>query len=289
MRQPLHAMFLHAHPDDESSKGAGTMARYVREGYRVSIVTFTDGGAGDILNPKMDRPGIRERLHEVRRAEMREALRVLGIEEHHALDFPDSGYVEGFDRDGSQLDPGCFYNLPLLDVLDRLVPILRATRPDVVVTYDYDGGYPHPDHIRTHQVTVAAVDAAADPAMFPDAGEPWHVRKLYWHATFNLRRVETLHDACLERGMDSPFAKWLDGWDRSVPDPVTTSVDCTGYVGIRNDALRAHATQVDPDGFWFSLPDEVVEQVYPWEDYTLAASTVPTPEGLERSLFESLE
>src|SRR5688500_5047135 len=99
----LHAMFVHAHPDDESSKGAATMARYAKEGYHVSVVTCTDGAAGDILNPAMDRPGVLERMVQIREEELERALEILGVETHVHLGYPDSGYVEGFEGDGTLL------------------------------------------------------------------------------------------------------------------------------------------------------------------------------------------
>lgn len=282
-------MFVHAHPDDESSKGAGTMARYVKEGYRVSVVTLTDGRAGDVLNPRIDPATLPAPMVEVRRAELAEALRVLGITEHHPLDYPDSGWVDDFDGDGTRLAPDAFYNVALQDVLERLVPLLRSSRPHVVVTYDENGGYPHPDHIRTHQVTVAALDAAADPRRFPDAGPTWRPAKLYYFATFNRRRVLALHHACLEHGLESPFARWMDRLEEErPPDRITTQIDVGDHLATARAALRAHATQVDPDGRWFSIPDEVVRGAYPWEDYRLARSEVATDRP-ERSLFAGLE
>ncbi len=282
-----HAMFVHAHPDDESSKGAATMARYVKEGHRVSVVTCTDGKAGDILNPAMDRPGVRERLTEIRREELARALEILGVTDHWWLGYADSGYVEDFKGDGSVLAPDCFFNADLDEAIGRLVRIVRAERPEVLVTYPPDGGYPHPDHIRCHDVAAGAFEAAADPERYPDAGEPWQVSKLYYVGAFNRRKVEALHAACLERGIDSPYGDWLERWDPKDEDPTTTSVEVADYLSARSQALIAHATQIDPHGMWFSVPDEVVAEVYPWEDFELAKSHVPT-EVPEDSLFAGL-
>src|SRR3712207_1701289 len=132
---PLSAMFVHAHPDDESSKGAATMARYAKEGYRITVVTCTDGAAGDILNPAMDRPGVLERMVEIRREELERALEILGVSEHFDLGYPDSGYVEDFEGDGTQLDEDCFFNVPLEESTGALVAVIRRERPDVLVTY----------------------------------------------------------------------------------------------------------------------------------------------------------
>ena len=282
-----HAMFVHAHPDDESSKGAATMARYAKEGHRVSVVTCTDGGAGDILNPAMDRPGIKERIVEIRQAEIAEALEILGVTEHWWLDYPDSGYVEGFEGDGSLLAPDCFYNAPIDEAVERLVRIVRVEKPDVLVTYPEGGGYPHPDHIRTHDITVAAFDAAGDPERYPDAGEPWTPQKLYYVGAFNRRKVEVLHAACGDLGIESPFTGWLERWDPDEKDPSTTQIDVGDFLEQRTRALIAHATQVDPAGMWFKVPDETIREIYPWEDYTLARSVVPV-QLPEDSLFAGL-
>lgn len=288
MGGPLHAMFVHAHPDDESSKGAGTMARYVKEGYRVSVVTLTDGARGDILNPAMDRPGVRDDLVAIRNAELTEALSLLGVTEGHLLGWPDSGWVDEFTGDGTALDPSCFYNVALAAVLERLVPLLRSTRPDVLVTYDETGGYPHPDHIATHTVSVAAVEAAADPASHPAAGEPWRVRKVYYHATFTRRRVVALHEAALAAEVESPYGEWLEHWgDRADPE-VTTSVDVGDHMAQARQALLAHRTQIDPGSSWFALPEEMVRSVWPHEDYVLARSDVATTLP-EDTLFAGLE
>ncbi|HWH33050.1 MAG TPA: mycothiol conjugate amidase Mca [Egibacteraceae bacterium] len=283
----FHAMFVHAHPDDESSKGAATMARYAKEGHRVSVVTCTDGGAGDILNPAMDRPGVKERIVEIRREELAEALEILGVADHWWLGYPDSGYVEGFEGDGTLLPADCFYNAPMDEAVERLVRIVRAERPDVLVTYPEGGGYPHPDHIRTHDITVAAFDAAGDASRYPDAGPPWTTKKLYYVGAFNRRKVEALHAACAERGIESPFTGWLERWDPDEKDPSTTQVDVGEFLGHRTRALIAHATQVDPAGMWFKVPDEVIREVYPFEDYTLARSVVPV-QLPEDSLFAGL-
>ena len=284
----LHAMFVHAHPDDESSKGAATMARYVKEGHRVSVVTCTDGMAGDILNPAMDRPGVAERMAEIRKEELARALEILTVQEHFWLGYPDSGYVKDFDGDGSALDPDCFYNAPVEEATGRLVALVRAERPDVIVTYPEGGGYPHPDHIRCHDISIAAFEAAGDPDRFPEAGPPWQPRKLYYVGVYNRRKVEALHAACGERGIESPFTGWLERFDPDETDPTTTSVDVGDFLPQRTQALLAHATQVDPDGMWFRVPDDVVREVYPYEDFVLARSLVPT-DLPESSLFAGLE
>ena len=169
-------MAVHAHPDDESSKGAATIARYAAEGHDVLVVTLTGGERGDILNPAMDRPGILENLPQVRRDEMAEAAAALGVSQTW-LGFVDSGLPQG-----DPLPPvpeGSFATVPLEESTEALVRVVRDFRPHVMVTYDEHGGYPHPDHIRCHEVSVAADEVARDHGAFPGTGAPWTIRKLY--------------------------------------------------------------------------------------------------------------
>lgn len=285
-------MFLHAHPDDESSKGAGTMARYAKEGARVSVLTFTDGGQGDILNPALaDDPTVKENLVEVRKGEIADALRILGVTDHFDLAYPDSGWVEEFAGDGRRphedLAEDCFYNAPMADVLQRAVPIVRATRPQVLVTYDERGGYPHPDHIRTHTATIALWQAAADPSFMPEAGPAWRASKIYYQMSFTHRRLSQLVVACEERGIETPFKEWLERWDATKPERITTSVEVGDFIAARTAALKAHRTQIDPEGQWFSIPDELIAEIYPYEDFRLAFSEVHT-ERPEADLFTGL-
>ena len=282
-----HAMFVHAHPDDESSKGAATMAKLADQGYRVSVVTLTDGSAGEILNPKMDRPGVAERMPEVRRQELARALDVIGVTDHFWLGYRDSGFVEDFDGDGSVLAGDAFYNMDRDRVVRDLVEIVRSTRPEVIVTYPEDGGYPHPDHLRCHDVSVEAYHAAGDAARYPDAGEPHEPLKLYYTNVLSRRRVETLHAACEERGIESPLQRFLDRLDPDEPDPNTTHVEVGAWIERRSQALLAHATQVDPDGMWFRIPEDLIREVYPYEDFQLAHARVTTALP-EHSLFEGI-
>jgi mycothiol S-conjugate amidase len=270
---PLRLMAVHAHPDDESSKGAASTAMYVAQGVQVLVVTCTGGERGDILNPALDRPEVHADIAAVRRAEMAEAARILGVQ-HAWLGFPDSGFPEGDPL--PPLPDGCFAALPLEEVTPPLVRLVREFRPHVVTTYDEHGGYPHPDHVRCHEVTVAAVDAAADPAAHPELGEAWHVPKLYYHMTFHKARVMALHEAMEGAGLESPYGEWLDNWEdrEHDADRLTTLVPCAPWFGVRDAALLAHATQIDPAGRWFAVPLELQQRVWPTEDYQLARSDV---------------
>ncbi|SDJ68385.1 mycothiol S-conjugate amidase [Actinopolyspora mzabensis] len=276
MAEKLRLMTVHAHPDDESSKGAASTARYVAEGHDVMVVTCTGGEAGSILNPAMDKPGVVENMPEIRRREMAEAAEILGVH-HRWMGFVDSGLPEGDPP--PPLPDGCFANQPLELPTEELVRIVREFRPHVLVTYDENGGYPHPDHVKCHEVSMAAFDAAGDPDRFPDAGEPWQPLKLYYGHGFSRRRMQLFHDSLLERGLESPYGEWLRKWDASRQDPyerVTTQVECADYFEVRDDALRAHATQIDPNSRWFAVPLDIQRSVWPTEEYELVRSLVDT-------------
>ncbi|GAA1355610.1 mycothiol conjugate amidase Mca [Saccharothrix algeriensis] len=274
MVDKLRLMAVHAHPDDESSKGAATMARYVAEGHEVMVVTCTGGEAGSILNPAMDRPEVLENMAEIRRAEMARAAEILGVR-HRWLGFVDSGLPEGDPL--PPLPEGCFALVPLEESVPPLVEAIREFRPHVIVTYDENGGYPHPDHIRCHEVSVAAFEAAGDPERYPEAGEPWQPLKLYYSHGFSRAKLLAFHEALLAKGEESPYAEWLAGWGEDKPDVierVTTRVECADYFPQRDEALKAHATQIDPESRWFAVPLEMQRAVWPTEEYELARSLV---------------
>jgi mycothiol S-conjugate amidase len=273
--EPLRLMAVHAHPDDESSKGAATMARYVRNGVDVLVVTLTGGERGSILNPAMDRPEVVANLVEIRREEMAKARTILGVRQAW-LGFVDSGLPEGDPL--PPLPEGCFALVPLEEAARSLVELVRRERPHVLLTYDENGGYPHPDHIMCHRVSVEAFEAAGDPDRYPGTGEPWSPLKLYYHLGWSKPRIQALHDAMTDLGIESPYAERLAEWEDKPQDAarLTTQVPCAEYFAVRDQALLAHATQVDPEGFWFRCPLEVAKSVWPTEDYQLARSLVDT-------------
>ncbi|KAA9154201.1 mycothiol conjugate amidase Mca [Amycolatopsis acidicola] len=254
----MRLMAVHAHPDDESSKGAATTARYAAEGAEVLIVTCTGGERGDVLNPAMDRPEIRADLAAVRRREMAAAREILGVRQRF-LGFVDSGM-------SGELPEDSFAREPLERAVARLVEEIEEFRPDVLITYDETGGYPHPDHIRTHEVAVAAFDAVA--------GTPAEVAKLYYFSVFTRDWFQALHEAMTERGMKSEMGPLLT----ELPPPklpVTTRIPCADYFAVRDRALLAHATQVDPETGFMAHPRELEREVWPTEDYFLARALVP--------------
>jgi mycothiol S-conjugate amidase len=284
----LRLMAVHAHPDDESSKGAATMARYAAEGARVMVVTLTGGERGDILNPAMDLPDVHGRMAEIRRDEMRKAAEILGVE-HHWLGFVDSGLPEGDPM--PPLPDGCFALEPLELPTEALVKVIREFKPHVMTTYDEHGGYPHPDHVRCHQVSVAAYEAAADYCRFPDAGKPWNVSKLYYNHGFLRQRMQVLQDEFVKHGQEGPFAKWLEKWDSDddlLMKRVTTRIDCSDYFATRDEALLAHETQIDPKSFFFTTPMEWQKRLWPTEEFELARSRIPVSLP-ETDLFAGIE
>lgn len=282
----LRLLHVHAHPDDESSKGAATTAMYVDQGVRVMVATCTGGERGDILNPKMDTPGNQENIAFLRAREMERAKEILGIEQVW-LGFVDSGLPEGDPL--PPLPEGSFAVQDVDEAAGRLVKVIREFRPQVVTTYDENGGYPHPDHIMTHRITMAALEAAADADRWPEHGPAWQVQKVYYHMGFHRRRFERLDQLMHESGHEPVYTEWLNRMrDDQREARLTTFVSCGEYFAVRDDALRAHATQIDPDGFWFAVPLEIQRVGWPTEDYQLVKSTVPVTLP-EDDLFAGLD
>ncbi|GAA0533227.1 mycothiol conjugate amidase Mca [Paractinoplanes ferrugineus] len=276
MTEQMRLMAVHAHPDDESSKGAATMAKYVADGVKVLVATCTGGERGSVLNPQMDRPEVLADITNIRRAEMDQAREILGVDQAW-LGFVDSGLPEGDPL--PPLPEGCFGLQDPEEAAKPLIKLIREFRPHVMTTYDENGGYPHPDHIMCHKVSVVAFDAAGDPEKYPELGEPWQPLKLYYNSGWTRARMLALHEGMLAAGLESPYTEWLEKWsdrdDRG--DKITTRIECGDYFSVRDDALRAHATQVDPDGFWFRIPLELQRKVWPTEDFELARSLVDSP------------
>jgi mycothiol S-conjugate amidase len=283
MAEPRCLLTVHAHPDDEASKGAGTVARYHAEGVRTVLVCCTGGEEGEILNPALDTPEVRGRLTEIRREELDASTAIIGYDEVVLLGYRDSGMPDS----EANARPEAFANAPLEEAVGRLVAVIRRTRPQVLITYpQIQDEYPHPDHIRVHEITMGAWLAAGDPDRFPDAGEAYAPSKLYY-TVFPRKRMHAVHQKFLELGLESPFDdRWLERFQRD--EPVTTSVDVTGF-DVRGEALRAHATQVDPNSpFWFGLPPEIQKTLHPYDDYFLAASRVGGADVTENDVFAGI-
>jgi mycothiol S-conjugate amidase len=272
----LRLLHVHAHPDDESSKGAASTAKYVAEGVEVVVATCTGGERGSILNPAMDRPDVLANISEIRRQEMDRAREILGVQQVW-LGFVDSGLPEGDPL--PPLPDGCFASMDLEKAVAPLVKVIREFRPHVLTTYDENGGYPHPDHIMCHRISVAAFDAAADEQAYPELGAPWQTLKLYYSFTFHRARMAALDRAMTDRGLESPYAERLREWpeDPEQAARITTRVACPEYFDVRDRALLAHATQFDPEGPWFSVPLDLHKSVWPTEDWQRVRSLVDAP------------
>lgn len=277
----MRLLAVHAHPDDESSKGAAMMAAYADAGAQVMVATATGGERGSLLNPAAgeiqqchrDLPG-------VRRLEMLQAAQALGIQ-HVWLGFADSGLPEGDPV--PPLPFGSFATLTLEHATAPLVRLIRRFRPHVITCYDESGGYPHPDHIMSHKISLEAYHAAGDPGRFPGTGEPWTPQKLYYDRAFNPGRLSALHWALVEAGIESPYEERLARWEEGErPDwltthEVTTQVPVGSYLEKRDAALRAHRTQVEPEGFFFATPNDFLREVWPYDDFVLVDSRTETP------------
>lgn len=286
-------MTIHAHPDDEASKGAPTVAKYFAEGVRTVLVCCTGGEEGDLQNPALREPGQpfhnmtpeQERAHLaiVRPEELRQSVEAIGFSALHMLGYRDSG-MAGSE---SNNNPACFHMADLDEAAGRLVRLIRLERPQVILTYNDDqASYPHPDHLRVHDASVLAFDRAGDPAWYPDAGEPWQPQKMYY-TLWAKERILLVHEALVLKYGESPFD---ENW-RNRPSQdhrVTTRLHIGEYLYARTQSLRAHATQVDPAAkFWFGLTDAELADVYPWEDWILAQSyNREVPEGMmETDMF----
>ena len=272
----LRLLAVHAHPDDESSKGAATYAYYVNRGVSVTVVSCTGGERGDIQNDTLEKHAMANRdMAGLRYREMAAAAAHIGCD-HRWLGYLDSGLPD----EGESVPANSFAVVPLESSAAPLVKIIRELRPQVVHTYDQSGGYPHPDHIRTHEITVYAIAAAADPTRYPDAGAPWSVSKLYYDRIFNPDRMAAVYNRLVETEPDSErtahmaeMQEWMK--DRPVVSPATSQVSAADYFETRDNALRAHASQVAPHSRFFFLPNDLQRDVWPYEDYELAWSLVP--------------
>ena len=271
MARPV-ILTVHAHPDDEASKGAPTIAKYRAMGAHTVLVCCTGGEEGSILNPAMDTPEVRSDITAVRERELDLAASIIGYEVVERMGYRDSGMPESPSNEHAD----CFWQADMDEAIGKLVAVIRRERPHVIITYSDDqSGYQHPDHLRVHDITLPAFDRAADPGWYPDAGDPWQPLKLYY-STWSRARMVAMHEKFLEFGMESPYG------DRFTNRPdtdhrITTQVPIDGYQDARTEGLLAHATQVDPKSpFWFGLPREVTNSIHPFDDYILARSLVDT-------------
>ncbi|MFA5606843.1 MAG: mycothiol conjugate amidase Mca [Leucobacter sp.] len=283
----LRLIAVHAHPDDESSKGAATYAHYLDQGAEVLIVSCTGGERGDVLNELVARdPRSRRDLSGLRRDEMGRARDIIGFE-HRWLGYQDSG----LPAEGESISPLSFADIPKEISAEALVRIVREFKPHVMITYNEQGGYPHPDHIRCHEISRIAWELSGDSESYPDAGEPWTMKKLYYESIFNPDRFRRVHETLKKRDPESPLLQQFEELNRRYEQRVsdaTTRVEVGRFFERRDEALRAHASQVPPDSPFFFWPNELQREAWPFEDYRLAASRVATSE-FEADLFQGID
>ena len=296
-------MLVHAHPDDETIGQGATMAAYVARGTQVTLVTCTLGEEGEVLVPELahiasDRE---DGLGKHRVTELANAMKELGVTDHRFLGgeghFRDSGmawHEDGHAIAGEDVKEGTFWRADLLAAADLLVEVIREVRPQVLVTYDQFGGYGHPDHIQAHRVAMYASMLAAVPSYRPELGDAWDVAKIYWGAMSESRMREGLR-ALREAGDDNAFR----GMDPDGPLPpfivpdhmLSAVVAADDYAEAKIRAMKAHATQIEVDGPFFALSNNIGNQVWGTEFYRLAKGTQgPTnDDGLETDLFAGLD
>lgn len=276
---------VHAHPDDESSKGAGTLARYAAEGAQVTVVSCTGGESGSVLNEGFEPKHRATRdMTALRRVEMEQARAALGVD-HVWLGYVDSGLPD----EGEPLRELSFATIPLEISGRPLVRLIRRLRPQVVVTYDETGGYPHPDHIRCHEVTMWAVEHAA--SGHPELGAPWQVQKVYFDRSMSGVRLRALLAAVEAQTPDDDRLPFMREWAERLGargESMTTRVDIGAFLEARDSALRAHASQVEPDSRFFFWPHELLLGTWATDDYELVRSR-STHELPEDDLFAGVE
>jgi N-acetyl-1-D-myo-inositol-2-amino-2-deoxy-alpha-D-glucopyranoside deacetylase len=291
-------LLVHAHPDDETIGNGATMAKYVAEGAHVALVTCTLGEEGEILVPALEHLGAdkEDGLGEHRIGELADAMKALGVSDHRFLGGPGRWRDSGMMGTPANDNPDCFWQADLEVAVGELVRVMREVRPQVVITYNENGGYGHPDHIQAHRVAVAAYDAAGDPGRYPDAGEPWSPSKLYYTA-FPVSFLRMGYDALKEMGEEAPFGV-TSPEELTFGDPdetVTTEIDARDFLDAKLDAMRAHATQITTDGPFFALSNHIGHRAFGMEFYRLVRGTVlangsvpangPTGESRESDLF----
>jgi N-acetyl-1-D-myo-inositol-2-amino-2-deoxy-alpha-D-glucopyranoside deacetylase len=285
MAEPgLRLMAVHAHCDDETITMGGTLATYADRGVKTCVVCCTDGKLATIVDPNMPEETTRPRLAEIREGELREACSILKVDEVEFLRYGDSGMA---GAPTNQL-PDAFWMASMDEAVGKLVAQIRRFRPHVVVTYDGNGGYGHPDHIQTHRATLLAVEAARLVPMYKHAGEPWRVEKLYYTA-FPRSQFERMVEMAKQAGIEPPFGETNpDEMEFLTPDrDVTTNIDTAAVIGRKRDALRAHHSQISEDWPQLTMPDEMLKQ-FADESFQLVIARVPVVLP-ETDLFAGIE
>lgn len=283
MAQKRSIMGVYGHPDDEQGV-SGLLAKYARVGVEVTLVCGTRGEAGEIA------PGVEatvENLGRVRENELRCAAEKIGVAHLYFLDYRDSGMAGTPEND----DPRCLCQANVMEVTEKVVRLVRQHRPQVLLTFDPNGGYGHPDHIKAHQAAMIAYYVAGDARVFPehvrDGLEPWTPSKIYWGA-FTRGRFKQVAEAAQQMGaaMSIPLQEFLK---RGTPDEcVTTRIDVAEFVDLKLDALSCHASQLDPNNVWQKIPQEIRREGMKVETLIRAESRTEPVLEVESDLFQGI-
>jgi N-acetyl-1-D-myo-inositol-2-amino-2-deoxy-alpha-D-glucopyranoside deacetylase len=270
----LRLLAVHAHPDDETITMGGLLALCADRGIATSVICCTDGKVATIFDPEYaaNEAEIRPRLKEIREAELRSACTILGVSELHFLGYGDSG-MPGTETNNL---PTAFWKADVDVAVRSVVAHIRRFRPHVIVTYDANGGYGHPDHIQAHRITLLAAEAAAH-SLYPDLGPSWRVSKLYYTA-FPLSEARRAIEFARQAGVKPPFGE-TDPEDLEFITPderVTTVVNCREQVSRKRAALQAHRSQLNGEFALLAIPEEVLREHFPDEHFQLLLSRVPT-------------
>lgn len=252
----MSTLFLvHAHPDDEAITTGGVMRKAHDEGRRVVLVTATRGEEGEIH--QMDEASTRPRLAEVRTEELRQAGEILGVDRQEFLGYRDSGMAGTPSND----NPESFHRAPLAEAADRLAEVLREERPDVVVTYGADGIYGHPDHVKAHEITIAALDLLE--------GEGWQPAKAYF-AVVSGEWLEEMRRRAEAEGMGDAFGEGIIQLIGTPSEEITTVVDVRGYTDVKRAAFAAHRSQNNPKSPLATMAGSIYEAAFGTEHFVLA-------------------
>jgi N-acetyl-1-D-myo-inositol-2-amino-2-deoxy-alpha-D-glucopyranoside deacetylase len=268
---------LHAHPDDESLSMGGTLARTAAAGEQVVVVTATGGEVGEIHNVP-DPESLRPRLAEVRRQELEEACRILGVTHLELLGYRDSGMMGTADND----HPGSFWRADFMEAVGRLVRLVRQHRPEVMTAYDPYGGYGHPDHIQVHRVGTGAFFGAADVGRFPESefGPAWQVDRLFW-ATWPRTRSKQVRELMVAMGQMDPEEAAREPAAGTRPEDITTWVDVRDHFDTKWAAVLAHHTQIAAESWFRTIPDDLRRESFGRETFVevFARTTIPSDAG----------
>jgi len=285
MANRLALLGAYGHPDDEQGV-SGLMHKYASAGGDVTLVCATRGEVGEIA------PGVAatpQTLGQVREEELRCAAEKIGLHNLYFLDYRDSGMIGTPENS----DPRCLWQANLMEVAGRLVRLVRRHRPQVMLTFDPNGGYGHPDHIKIHQAAMIAYFVAGDARIFPEqitqeGLQPWTPLKLYWGA-FPRSRFQRFAEMAEKNGVVIP-EQFKEIIKRSAPDEViTTRIDVADYVDLKLNALFCHASQMDPNSIWSKIPEQIRKEGMRVETLIRAESRVAPGEGVEEDVFAGIQ